>query len=127
MKRIVHSLGLGPSTKQIEISCFLCVSWKYCAYQTTKEVFLHFKIFFHILEFSESFSIPQNFSDKLKIGQNFRKTGNTDVSECVCMSSLCFLKCVCEFVSTVNRGHTPEDGPRFVDTCERLQIAYSCI
>ena len=42
--------------------------------------------------------------------------------------------CVCEFVITVNRGHTPklhiqtedniakEDGPRFVDTCKRLQI-----
>ena len=53
---------------------------------------------------------------------------------CVCM-----YVCVCEFVSTVNRGHTPtlhiqtkdnianEDGPRFVDTCKRLQIAYSCM
>ena len=47
--------------------------------------------------------------------------------------------CVCEFVITVNRGHTlklhiqtedniaNEDGPRFVDMCKRLQIAYSCI
>ena len=47
--------------------------------------------------------------------------------------------CVCVFVSTVNRGHTPtlhhqtedkvanEDGPQFVDMCKRLQIAYSCI
>ena len=47
--------------------------------------------------------------------------------------------CVCEFVSTVNRGHTPtlhiqtednsanEEGPQFVDMCKWLQIAYSRI
>ena len=51
---------------------------------------------------------------------------------------LCVYVCVCEFVSTVNRGHTPklhhqtednianEDSPRFVDKCKRLQIAYGC-
>ena len=67
-----------------------------------------------------------------------------NVCVCVCVYvclSVCVCVCVgvCEFVSTVNRGHTPklhhqtednianEDGPRFVDTCKRLQIAYSCI
>ena len=55
----------------------------------------------------------------------------SSLRECMCV-------CVCEFVSTVNRGHTPtlhilednianEDGPRFVDTCKQLEIAYSCI
>ena len=56
------------------------------------------------------------------------------IKRCVCVCV-----CVCEFLSTVNRGHTPklhhktednianEDGPGFVDTCKRLQIAYSCI
>ena len=50
-----------------------------------------------------------------------------------------WLVSVCVCVSTVNRGHTRtphhqtvdnianEDGPRFVDTCKRLQIAFSCI
>ena len=54
------------------------------------------------------------------------------------MTPLEYDLCVCEFVITVNRGHTlklhiqtedniaNEDGPRFVDTCKRLQIAYSC-
>ena len=59
----------------------------------------------------------------------------------VCAYVVCTVcVCVCVFVSTVNRGHTlklhhqtedniaNEDGPRlFVDTCKRLQIAYSCI
>ena len=49
---------------------------------------------------------------------------------------MCICVLVCVFVITVNRGYTPklhmqiednianEDGPRFVDTCKRLQIAY---
>ena len=49
---------------------------------------------------------------------------------CVCM---CVCACVCGCVSTVNQGniltlhHQTEDGPRFVDTWKRLEIAYSCI
>ena len=58
---------------------------------------------------------------------NWNKSCHLDIHDlCVCV-------CVC--VITVNRGHTPklhiqtednianEDGPRFVDTCKRLQIA----
>ena len=67
---------------------------------------------------------------------NFRISDSVTLFVCMFMS-VCV--CVCEFVITVNRGHTPklhiqtednianEDGPRFVDTCKRLQIAYFCI
>ena len=62
------------------------------------------------------------------------------VCVCVCVR-VCLSVCVSMYVyvSTVNRGHTPtlhihtedniasEDGPRFVDTRKRLQIAYTCI
>ena len=84
-KIILHSLGVGPSTKQLRKFFFKPL-------KSHDYIFTYYT--FHILEFSGMISFPLNFLDKPKISRNFPnfgKSGNTDLAylkHCVWMRKL---------------------------------------
>ena len=103
---------------------------------------MHWKA--HLLRLFQTFSHRCSHTPvlrKWKLAQtHMHKHTNTYKKMFIWKFAVCVCVCVyvCVFVSTANRGHTPtlhiqtedianEDSPRFVDTCKRLQIAYSCI
>ena len=84
-KRTVHSLGVGPSTKQIEIG--YASELKMLLFKPHKSYFstcLHiFSIFLNFLEFPRGNKFPENYMEMIRISRNsgnFLQSGNTDWS-----------------------------------------------
>ena len=85
-KIVVHSLGVGPLTKRIEIGLRERASLKIFAFSNHKShIFLHVYIFFSIFlnfpEFPGIFSFPKNYPEVIRISRNsgyFLQSGNTE-------------------------------------------------
>ena len=83
-----QGLGVGPSTKWIEIGLCERASEKKMLSQTIKVIFFYMFIYiFHILEFArnflEFFSFLENYPETIRISRNsgnFLQSGNTEVA-----------------------------------------------